>query len=240
MTQSPSIKESTQSPIRRVPTHSPALETPSQETEWKELAEIPFGKSPIERRLPTGSPLLKELTPRSLINVPTQSSPAKESLQSSCLKDLIWSPSGYKATQSPSRKEPTESASRQNQARATHGGNMHSFPGKDMASTRSDSSRPVSDSHQQGHVSQSPFFTKDVETSLEPKKRGFGVLEDGKPFNKSPRTQEGSDVHNSGNYDSELMYSHSNKVLSEAEKMEGDRTQKHWLDVSVIFCGFML
>ncbi|XP_024028614.1 uncharacterized protein LOC21390286 [Morus notabilis] len=201
--------------------------------------KITSGSSPYGLASSITKVMQKELAPGSAMNVRAQSSPAKEPLQSPRANMLISSPSWYEATHSPSRKEPTESPSRLDTSSATHSVNVQSFPGKDIASTRSDSGGPESDNLHQGHMSQSPFFTKDVEISLERKKRRIGVVleDDGKPTYKTPRIQKSSDADRSGNYDYELMYNQSNKILHETEKTEGDRTQKQWLDIWVAFSG---
>lgn len=219
----------------------------NQEAAQQELTESPSRKNPNEsspRKLLTKSPLRKEPTLRSPKKVPAQSSPRvestllfprRESSQSPDMKKLIWSPLGNKAIQSLVRKEPTENPSRLDLSDATNGGDMLSILGKDMASPQPDSSMRGNDNHHEGlHISQSPLSQKDAEISFERKRRSVEVvLEDGKYTYKNPRTQSPK-VHQIGNSDLELFSNDANKVVTETVRTVGDKTHKHWLDVSVL------
>ncbi|PON87997.1 hypothetical protein TorRG33x02_161990 [Trema orientale] len=249
--QSPSIKKLTHSPFKEVPIQSSPRETPNQKGVQKESTESASRKSPTEsspRKLLCMSPLKRDPTLRSPRKVPppAQSSPRKESTllfpsressQSPSMKKSIWSPHGINAIQSPARKEPKENPSRMDTFNATNGGDMLSFIGKDMASPKSDNSRCVNDNCHEGvHISQSPFSEKDAGISFERKRRSSEVvLEDGQHAYKNPRIQKSPEVHQIGNYDSELFSYHVNNILTETENTVGDRTQKHWLDMLVKF-----
>ena len=124
---------------------------------------------------------------------------------------------------------------------ATNGGEVPSFLGKDMASPQSDSSRCFDDNlHEGPHISQSPFSKNDAEISFERKRRSDEVvLEDGKHTHKNPRIQRSQEVRQIGDYDSELFSYHASKILTVTEKSVGDRTQKHWLEVSVLLFVYL-
>ncbi|PON44239.1 hypothetical protein PanWU01x14_268370 [Parasponia andersonii] len=249
--QSPSIKKLTHSPFKEVLIQSSPRETPNQKGVQKESTESASRKSPTESSPMKSicmSPLKRDPTLRSPRKVPppAQSSPRKESTLlfpsresslSPSMKKLIWSPHGIKAIQGPARKEPKENPSRMDTFNATNGGDMLSFIGKDMASPKSDNSRCVNDNlHEELHISQSPFSEKDAEISFERKRRSSEVvLEDGQHAYKNPRIQKSPEVHQIGNYDSELFSYHVNNILTETENTVGDRIQKHWLDILVKF-----
>ena len=188
------------------------------------------------KKLRTASPLTKEPTSSSFNKTVAQSSLGKEPLQSPHVKELTGSPRGNKTNQSPSRKDQTVSPYRLDQSNATHGGNMLSYLRKDVASPRSISSRDGSDNLNQKDSTESPLSTKEVEITFA-RKRGSAavVLEDGKFTHKSPRIQNNPDVLKIGNSDFELLSYQVDNVVNETDKSEGNRTQKHWLSVSVLF-----
>ncbi|XP_062107100.1 uncharacterized protein LOC133818326 isoform X2 [Humulus lupulus] len=244
----PSIKELSHISFKDVPIQCPTTGSPNQKTIQKDSIESPSRKNLTEsypRKLMTKSPLRKEPTLRSPKKVQPQNSPRKESTMlsinresSQCpsMEKLILSPLGNRAIQSSTRKEPTEKCSRTDSSKASNGGDMPPFLGKDVSSPQSDSIGHVNNNlHEEHHTSQSPFSQKDAEISFERKRSAEFVLEDGKDTYKNPRVQKSPGLHQIGNDESELLSFYANKKSSETEKTVGDRSPKHWLDILAKF-----
>lgn len=193
----------------------------------------------------TQSPSRKEPTRSSPRKEPIWSSPQKELSQSTCRREQAWTPLGNEPTKSPSikeptqkspRKEPTQSPSTLGPSNPAHSDVMQSFARKDIVSPKSNSKTLSNDDcHQELHISWSPFFSQNTEISSE-RKRSIGVaFDDVHHVVKIPRVQRSPDIHRSGNFGSELILHHSDKIYNERKKIEGDTTLMHWSDVSILF-----
>lgn len=188
----------------------------------------------------TRSPLMKEPNSRSPRKVTVQISPSKdlaknsarkEPLQGSLVKELTWSSPGAKADESSFRKELINSPSRLSQSNATHGSNTP-FLMEDIAFPNS-ASKSV-------HISDSPLI-KDA-GSADVRKRGSTdfFLEDGERTNKSPKIQRSPHFLKTGNYGSGLLPEQIVQTSNEEDKVDSSQTQKHWLEVSVLFLYLVL
>nr|XP_048327978.1 uncharacterized protein LOC107416792 isoform X1 [Ziziphus jujuba var. spinosa] len=235
---SPSNKGSTWSSPRKVPTQRSSRNSSDQ----KAMRQEPTPSSPMKG--PTQSPSTKEPTQRSSKKEASWSPPRKEQSQSPCKRELTWSSLMNELPQFPSIKEPAQNCprkelmkglSRLETSSPAQSDIVQSFVGKDIVSPHSNSNVFGNDGcHQELHISHSPFVTRDLEISSQ--KRSIGVgFDDRNHADNIPRIQRSPDVHRNGNYDSAHLLHHSDRIDSEREKTEDDRTLTNWSDFLVKF-----
>ncbi|KAL5581675.1 hypothetical protein UlMin_014117 [Ulmus minor] len=139
---------------------------------------------------------------------------SREALTQRLSREISDLKAGWKdSTETPSKINPTETPSKINPTETPFTINPTESPLKEL--TISSLGNEAAQSHSTKEPTQSP----DAETSFQRKRSSTKDFLDSEHTNKIPRIQRSPGLQ------------HSNEILDENEKIEGNTTQKHWTDI---------